>query len=496
MGSIRKQTILSSIIIYVGFFIGFLNTWFFIRNNSFSPAEYGLTRLFFDIGLNVFAFASFGVVPVIFKFFPYFNDRLERKKNDLLTWCMAASLVGFVLVVLAGWLFEPLIVRKFSGRSALLVHYYYWIFPFGFGMLLFSILEVFSWSVKQTLLPNFLKETGLRLLTLLIIVPYYLKWIDFDIFIRIFAFTYLAIAVFLFIWLRAKGELRFSFTISYVTKRYRKKMAMLAVYTYAGVIISMLAQSLDSIFIASLKGLDLAGVFNLAAYIANVIQVPQRSVISVTTPLLSQAWKDKNMQEIGRIYNRSAINLLALAIFIFGGIWLNIHEAFGLLDIRSDYHAGISVIFILAIARVIDAGTGVNSLIIATSTLWRFEFFTGLFLVLLMIPLNYILISNYGIIGSAWSNLISFSVYNTIRLWFIWYRFKLQPFSSKTVYLLLLGIASYMLSFIAFESWSGWTGIIMRSIMFSTLYLSGMVLFKISPDALALMHRIMKRKSD
>jgi len=494
MGSIRKQTILSSIIIYLGFFIGFLNTWFFIRNNSFSPAEYGLTRLFFDIGLNIFAFASFGVVPVIFKFFPYFNDRLERKKNDLLTWCMMASLVGFVLVVLAGWLFEPLIVRKFSGRSALLVNYYYWIFPFGFGILLFSILEVFSWSVKQTLLPNFLKETGLRLLTLLIIIPYYLKWIDFHSFIRLFAFTYLGIALILFFWLRIKGELKFSFQISKVTQRYRKKMLMLAVYTYAGVIISMLAQSLDSIFIASLKGLDLAGVFNLAAYIANLIQVPQRSVISVTTPLLSKAWKDKNLQEISRIYNRSSINLLALALFIFGGIWLNIHEAFGLLDIRSDYNAGISVIFILALARVIDAGTGVNSLIIATSTLWRFEFFTGVVLVFLIIPLNYTLISAYGIVGSAWSNFISFSIYNSIRLWFIWYRFKLQPFSIKTFYLILLGIAAYFISLYTFENLTRWTGIILRSICFSILYLGGMLALNISPDAQALAKSIFRKK--
>lgn len=494
MGSIRKQTILSSIIIYLGFFIGFLNTWFFIRNNSFSPAEYGLTRLFFDIGLNIFAFASFGVVPVIFKFFPYFNDRLERKKNDLLTWCMMASLIGFVLVVLAGWLFEPLIIRKFSGRSALLVQYYYWIFPFGFGILLFSILEVFSWSVKQTLLPNFLKETGLRIFTLLIILPYYLKWIDFPTFIKLFAFTYLGIALILFFWLRVKGELKLSFQISNVTKRYRKKMLMLAVYTYAGVIISMLAQSLDSIFIASLKGLDLAGIFNLAAYIANLIQVPQRSVISVTTPLLSKAWKDKNLQEISRIYNRSSINLLALALFIFGGIWLNIHEAFGLLDIRSDYNAGISVIFILALARVIDAGTGVNNSIIATSSLWRFEFFTGVVLVLLIIPLNYTLISAYGIVGSAWSNFISFTTYNTIRLWFLWYRFKLQPFSIKTLYLILLGIAAYFISFYAFENWNGWTGIFLRSICFSMLYLGGMLVLNISPDAQALAKTIFRKK--
>ena len=41
---------------------------------------------------------------------------------------------------------------------------------------------------------------------------------------------------------------------------------------------------------------------------------------------------------------------------------------------------GLCVVFILGIAKIIDAGTGVNSVIIATSTLWKFEFYTGVVL--------------------------------------------------------------------------------------------------------------------
>ncbi len=73
MGQIRKQAILSSIVIYIGFFVGFINTWFFIRSgeHAFTPEQYGLTRLFFDVGQLMYAVSAFGVVAVVYKFFPY-----------------------------------------------------------------------------------------------------------------------------------------------------------------------------------------------------------------------------------------------------------------------------------------------------------------------------------------------------------------------------------------------------------------------------------------
>jgi len=42
-------------------------------------------------------------------------------------------------------------------------------------------------------------------------------------------------------------------------------------------------------------------------------------------------------------------------------------------------------------------GTGVNSQIIGTSTLWRFEFFTGMILLAITLPLNYVLAKKLGV---------------------------------------------------------------------------------------------------
>ncbi|HAI83707.1 MAG TPA: polysaccharide biosynthesis protein, partial [Chitinophagaceae bacterium] len=63
-------------------FIGFLNTYFFVRNGNFTTEQYGLTRLMNDIANVFFSFSTLGVVPFIYKFYPYYHDNLPKAKND------------------------------------------------------------------------------------------------------------------------------------------------------------------------------------------------------------------------------------------------------------------------------------------------------------------------------------------------------------------------------------------------------------------------------
>src|SRR5690349_15334288 len=121
MSIIRRQSIISTLLIYAGFFVGAINTYLFTQkglyNDTFTLEQYGLTRVFIVTGNFLYGFASFGLATVIYKFFPYYKDNLKEKENDLLSICLVLSAVGFVLTTAAGILFEPLIVRKFSSKS-------------------------------------------------------------------------------------------------------------------------------------------------------------------------------------------------------------------------------------------------------------------------------------------------------------------------------------------------------------------------------------------
>ncbi len=496
--AIRKQAILSSILVYIGFFIGAINTYFFVKNGSFSPAEYGLTRIFFDFAQNFYAFGCLGAIPVMYKFFPYYKDNLQKKENDLLTWTLLTAFIGFILLVIMGYVFEPLIIRKYTANSLLFVNYYHWVFPFAFGLLFFSIVEAYSWALKQTVLSNFLKETAFRIITLVFILLYYFKYISFDVFIKLFSSMYFLIFLILLIHLIRIGQFNITFKVSRVSRKFWKKMLAMQSLVYGGVIIQVIGQTIDTLIIASRIGLASAGIFNLAQYVANLIQIPQRSIQSISIGVVSEHWKNKNYSEINRIYKRSSINLLLVAVFIYGNILLNVNDMFEVLPIQSAFKAGITVMIVLGIARIIDAGTGINGVIIGTSTFWRFDFLSGVVMLAIRIPVTYLFIVNYGIVGSAYAEIFAYTVYNIIRFEFLRRKFNMQPFDKKTIYCLGIAVVAFLLAYFIGDlvTMNTWLRIVVQTAIFSGVIAAGTFLFELSPDVMQLYYRWVKGVKD
>ena len=497
MSQIRKQSIVSSLVVYIGFAIGFVNTYLFTRQGGFTQAEYGLTGIFMAIANIMYSFANLGMVAYIYKFYPYYNDTLPKKKNDMLSWALLVSLVGFCLVIIAGILFKDLVIRKYGTNSPDLVKYYYYVFPFGLGLTLFTVLEAYAWQLKKSVMTNFLREINFRLLTTLLIVLSFTGVIaSFDLFIKIYSFTFLAVAFILLGYLIFSGQISFTFYVSKVSRKFFRKIISLISFVYGGSLVFTVSMVIDTIIIAAVlpDGLALAGVYTLAQNIASLIQAPQRGVISSSIGPLSQAWKDKDMPKINRIYHSSAINQLLFSVAMFALIWLNFDDAVLNFHLQHRYLQAAWVFFFIGMMRIVDMGTGVSSQIIGTSTLWRFDFITGIILLSITLPLNYILTKYYyGVTGPAIANLITFTIYNSIRYWFLYKKFNLQPFTNKTVYSILLGIATFCCCFFLFNSMHGFAGMISRSILFLIIYVAGTKLLNLSPDVKPVWQAFQKR---
>ena len=138
-------------------------------------------------------------------------------------------------------------------------------------------------------------------------------------------------------------------------------------------------------------------------------------------------------------------------------------------------------------------GTGVNSQIIGTSTYWRFEFISGIILLSVMLPLNYIFTKQYDIVGTASAGLISITVYNLIRVIFLWKKFNLRPFTLQSLYTILLAGFCFGIGYFLFQDMHGLAGLFLRSIVFSILYGTGAVYLKLSPDIIPVWNSIKKR---
>jgi O-antigen/teichoic acid export membrane protein len=433
MGIIQKQGLKSSLFIMMGFVIGAFNL-LVLFPHFFSKSDQGLVRAIIDIGSTLSIFCTLGTIPVVNKFYPFYNQYLGTKKNDLPFITLFINLIGFAFILMIGWQEKDFIIRKL-GKSPDLAVYFNYIYPFTFFLLMYLWLEGFAWGLRKGVLTNLLKETVVRILTSLLILAFGFKLISLPIFIMLFSGIYLVpVLILLYTLIQTKEFSLKNFKISSVTKRLKGRMINFALFVFAGQFFNFLAKTNDTFLIFGLRGLSDTAIFAIATYVSAILEIPQRSLNSITIPVLAESWKKKDMDNIKHIYHKSVSNLLAIGLLLFGLIWLNIGNLVAFLNFISNKYGGgydelPKLIFILGLAKLIDLGTGVNSQIIGTSNYWKFDFFTNLFYIILSLPLNYYLIKNYGLEGLAYSNLVALTIYNSIRFGFLYNKFKLQPYT-------------------------------------------------------------------
>jgi O-antigen/teichoic acid export membrane protein len=245
--------------------------------------------------------------------------------------------------------------------------------------------------------------------------------------------------------------------------------------------------------IGTLLGLTKVGIYTMPQYMASIVQAPQRGIIAASIPHLSRAWKEKDRDRIQRIYQRSSINQLIFACGLYILIVINYIDAVYTFQLRESFLDGFYVFLLLGAAKIVDMGTGVNAQIIGTSTYWRFELISGIILLSLIIPLNYFLTKQYDIIGPGIANLVSMTIYNVIRLIFLWKKFNLFPFTKQTIYTLLLAAICFAICYFSFSNLHGLVGLFARSITFCLLYGAGVIYLKLTPDILPVWMTIKKR---
>ncbi|MDP4620011.1 MAG: hypothetical protein NWS87_05785 [Sediminibacterium sp.] len=498
MGIIQKQGVKSSFFILMGFLIGAVNL-LVLFPMFFSKNDQGLVRAMLDIGATLSVFCTLGTLPVIYKFYPFYNHYLGPKKNELPFITLIINLIGFSLLLIIGWQQKDFIIRKL-GKSPSLGQYFNYVYPYTFFLLIFYWLEAFAWGLRKGVYSNFLRETLIRILTTLLIIAFGLKYIDLVGFLSLFSLLYVIPSLLLLINLIQSKQFSFkSLQISNVTKRLKGKMFSFALFVFAGQFFNLLARTNDTFMIVGLRGLSDASIFAIATYVSAILEIPQRSLNSISIPVLASSWKNKDFANIKHVYHKSVSNLLAIGLLLFGLIWLNTDNLIAFLNWVSHKEAGGydaigKLIFILGLAKLIDLATGVNSQIIGTSNFWKFDFYTNLFYILLSLPLNYYLIKNYNLEGLAYSNLIALTLYNSIRFSFLYFKFNLQPYTYKHGLFLLLSIGLILLVHQIPHANNILANILLQSSVFGLSFYLLVSWINPAPEALEIVNNFFKNK--
>jgi O-antigen/teichoic acid export membrane protein len=494
MGVVRRQSILSSLFIYLGFAIGAVNI-LLLFPRYFTPEQIGLTRILLDVAMVFATVCTLGSIPVTLRFHPFYRSWVTEDKNDLPFISLMLGAVGSALLMIAlPWL-KPFIIRKFGDRSPLFVEYFNLLYPFTVCIVFFTILEAHAWSQRRTVLSNALKEFAFRLLTSALILAFIAGWVDFDRFITLYAWIYLpAILVFVAVLSRNRG-LALHLRPSRLTMRMKGRMASFGLFMLGGAVLNIVARTNDTIILASQStgGLSDAAVFTIATYLVTVMDVPQRSLVSISTPFIAEAWKNRDIPRIDRLYKKTSLNLLVAGIAIFGVVLLNLDDAVRFLG--TPYAALTLVVVVSGVAKLVDLATGLNTQILLLSKYWKIEFLTNILLVALSIPLNYWLTKRFNVMGPAYGNLIALCIFNGTRFVLIWKLFRLQPFSLAHLKALAIGGICLLMAGLIPDTGSMVLNITLQTAAFVPVFMLLVVRMRISADINEVMETLWRRIS-
>ena len=438
MGIIQQQTIKGTFYSYLGVAIGFITAYYF-QPHSISEEQVGLINLLGTFSLFFAQFAILGFNGTA-RYFPYFRDE-EKNHHGYLALACLVSLAGFVLFTVLAFIFKDELIGAKSQKSSLFNEYFWYLIPLTFFTLFFNVFDLFARMLYDTISGRILREFTKRFFILLVLLLIFFGWINFHTFMILWLVANIVPTFLMMRRLIAQGNFSLKTDFAFINRDMSRKLISICFFAILTGSAPIIIQSLDAYMVNKKFGLAETGVYTVAAYFGIVITLPARSLYSIAYTIISEAWKNNDLENIKNIYRKSCINQLIAALFIFLLVWTNVDNIFKVLP--PNYAAGKYVIFFIGLGYVIDSATGINGVILTSSRHFKYDSFFNLGLIGITIVLNLIFIPLYGITGAAIAAASTLLIFNFFRYFFFLFVYNMQPFTIKSVYAVLIALAAY-----------------------------------------------------
>jgi len=440
MGIIQQQTIKGTFYSYLGVAIGFVTVYYF-QTHSLNPEQVGLLTLLTNFSLLFSQFAILGFNGTA-RYFPYFRNE-EKNHHGYLALACLVSLAGFVLFTLLAFIFKDQLINAKSHENGLFSQYFWFLIPLTFFTLFFSVFDLFARMLYDTISGRVLREFTKRLFILLTLLFIFFKWINFSTFMILWLIANIIPTFLMMKRLISNGNFSLDTDFDFIDRDMGKKLISICFFAILTGSAPTIIASLDVYMVNAKFGLAETGVYGIAAYFGTVITLPSRSLYSIAYTIVSESWKSNDLENIKNIYRKSCINQLIAALFIFLLVWANVDNIFKVLP--QNYAAGKYVIFFIGLGYIIDSATGINGVILTSSKYFKYDSFFNLGLIGITIVLNLMLIPVYGITGAAIAAAGTLLIFNLFRYLFILIVYKMQPFTMKSLYAVLLAFIAYLI---------------------------------------------------
>lgn len=484
MGIVLNQSLKNTIITYIGFAIGGINT-IYLYPVFLGATYYALTNYILSSANVIMPLFAIGMQNTLVKFYSQYETNEERSR--FLSFTVLFPLLLIIPMFLIGFYFFDEILF-FLSKKNIIVKNYIWLIPFiGLCMAYFEIFYAWLRVHMHSVFGNFIKEVGLRFASLLLLVAVYYNWITVEGFVYATAVVYLLALLVTMFYAFSIEKPNFQFIIPKNTKE-------VLVYTFYIILSGSVANLLldgDKMILNQYMNIENIAYYSVATYIALVISVPSRAMHQIVYPITAKLMHENKHDEMDILYKKTSINLQMVGGYVMLGIFVNINKLYEL--VPPEYAGGILVVFMIGLSKYFDLILGNNNAIIFNTKYYRAVLFLGVLLVVLTVGLNMIFIPIYGIIGSAFATLLSITLYSLAKLLFVVKRLHLYPFTIQTLYSLAL---TFVL-FVAFYFWefpfNPIISIVLKSILMTIAYVYLNYKFVISLEINQVIDNLLKK---
>jgi len=214
-------------------------------------------------------------------------------------------------------------------------------------------------------------------------------------------------------------------------------------------------------------------------------------MIKISNAVISESWKKNDLKNIKDIYNKSTVNQMIAGSFLLLGVLINIESIYQYLP--SNFGDGRYVLIFIGVSSWLEMGTGVSKSVIGTSEFYMVQSLAMVGLAALVIITNYIFIPIYGITGAAFASFLSLLIFNMFRYFYIWYKFKMQPYNLIHLKIIIFSVALFLLSSLLPLTNRFFIDIPYRSIIMTIIFILGIYFMRVSQEVNTMIEKLIHR---
>lgn len=495
MGIVIRQSLKASFVTYFGVAIGSVNQ-LWVATKILTEAELGLTRSLFMMGLLFYSIFNFGGPSIADRYFSRFRDD-EARHHGFLTFLLLYTGFYFLLYMAVYFGGKAWFTAYYQEKSPELVdNYFLLVWLTGFNLLQ-GVLESYCRNLQRIAVPAVLREVIVKLANMGVIIAYGLHWIDFETFVTLYVLSYGLISLGLLVYLAGMGKLYLSAISWDLVRPVLKDMIRFGGVAALGAVGTSLCKYLDQSMIGHYQGQREAGIFFIAYLIASMIEIPRKSLTQIAIPLVAQSLMQEDYASTQNMHRKVALHQLLAGLFLFVGIWTSLGDLFGLMPKGDVFREGTMVVLLFSLTSLLDMSGGMSSEIMGYSRYYKVSTALVLLLGVANIALNHVLIPAFGFTGAAMATAITITSYSIARGAFVWWKFRIVPFSGETLRAAGVGLAAYAASFLVpdfgHDTWTHLLGIALRGSVVTLVFATLLIYFRISPEVNGLFATVMKR---